>query len=58
MIYFDTRDLVGQIFLMEEDGDGLCCRARIIEVLDDHKKNVAHNPVLRKFKCLVGEDKF
>jgi hypothetical protein len=29
-----------------------------IEVLDDHKKNVANNPVLKKFKCLVGEDKF
>jgi hypothetical protein len=58
MIYFDTGDLVGQTFLMEEDDDGLCFRARIIEVLDDHEKNVANNPVLKKFKCLVGEDKF
>jgi hypothetical protein len=58
MIYFDTGDLVRQTFLMEEDNDGLCCRACIIEVLDDHKKNVANNPVLKKFKCLVGEDEF
>jgi hypothetical protein len=36
MIYFDTGDLVGRTFLMEEDDDGLCYRARIIEVLDDH----------------------
>ena len=36
MIYFDTGDFVGQTFLKEEDDDGLCCRARIIEVLDDN----------------------
>jgi hypothetical protein len=58
MIYFDTGDLVVQTFLMEEDDDGLRFRARIIEVLDDHDKNVANNPVLKKFKCLVGEDEF
>jgi hypothetical protein len=58
MIYFDTGDIVGQTFLMEEDDDGLCFCAHIIEVLDDHGKNVANNPVLKKFKCLVGEDKF
>jgi hypothetical protein len=43
---------------MEEDEDGLHCHARIIEVLDNHEKNVANNPVLKKFKCLVGEDEF
>jgi hypothetical protein len=58
IIYFDTGDLVGQTFLMEEDDDGLLCRARIFEVLDDHEKNVTNSPVLKKFKCLVGEDKF
>jgi hypothetical protein len=58
MICFDTGDLVGKAFLMEEDDDGLRFRACIIEVLDDHKKNVANNPVLKKFKCLVGEDEF
>jgi hypothetical protein len=58
MIYFETADLVGRTFLMEEDDDGLRCRARIIEVLDDHDKNVADNPVLKKFKCLVGEEEF
>jgi hypothetical protein len=58
MIYFDTGDLVGRTFLMEGDDDGLCQRARIIEVLDDHEKNVADNPVLKKFKCLIGEDEF
>jgi hypothetical protein len=58
MIYFDIGDLVGQTFLMEEDNDGLCCHTCIIEVLDDHEKNVANNPVLKKFKCLVGEDEF
>jgi hypothetical protein len=58
IIYFDVGDLVGRTFLMEEDDDGLCCRARIIEVLEDHKKNVADNLILKKFKCLVGEDEF
>jgi hypothetical protein len=59
MIYFDTGDLVRRTFLMEEDNDaGLCCCARIIEVPDNHEKNVADNPVLKKFKCLVGEDEF
>jgi hypothetical protein len=58
MIYFDTGDLVGQTFLIEEDDDGLRFRAHIIEVLDDHEKNVANNPVLKKFKCLAGEDDF
>jgi catabolite regulation protein CreA len=53
MIYFDTGDLAGRTFLMEEDDDGIRCRARIIEVLDDHEKNVADNPVLKKFKCLI-----
>jgi hypothetical protein len=58
MIYFETADLVGRTFLMEEDDDGLCCRAHIIEVLGDHGKNVTDNPVLKKFKCLVGEEEF
>jgi hypothetical protein len=58
MIYFDTGDLAGRTFLMQEDDDGLGYRARIIEVLDDHERNVANNPILKKFKCLVGEDKF
>jgi hypothetical protein len=58
MICFDTGDLVGRTFLMEEDDDGLRYRARIIEVLDDHEKNVADNPVLKKFKCLIGEEEF
>jgi hypothetical protein len=58
MIYFDTGDLVGRTFLMEEDDDGLRCRARIVEVIDDHENDVANNPVLKKFKCLVGEDEF
>jgi hypothetical protein len=43
---------------MEEDDDGLRFRTRIIEVLDDHEKYVAKNPVLKKFKCLAGEDEF
>jgi hypothetical protein len=43
---------------MEEDNDGLCCRARIIEAIDLHEKNVANNPNLKKIKCLVGEDQF
>jgi hypothetical protein len=30
-IYFDTGDLVGQIFLMEEYDDGLRCRPCIIK---------------------------
>jgi hypothetical protein len=58
MIYFDTGDPVERTFLMEEDDDGLCCRACIVEVLDGHKKNVADNPVLKKFKCLISEDDF
>jgi hypothetical protein len=58
MIYFDTGDLVGQTFLMEEDDDELCCRAHIVEVLDDHEKNVAINRVLEKCRCLVGKDEF
>jgi hypothetical protein len=59
MIYFDTGDLiVGQTFLIKEDDDGLRFRAHIIEVVDDHEKNVANNPVIKKFKCLVGEDEF
>jgi hypothetical protein len=59
MICSDTGDLAGQTFLMEEDDDGLCCCACIIEVLDDHEKNVADNaPALKKFKSLVREDEF
>jgi hypothetical protein len=58
MIYFDTGDLVWRTFLMEEEDDGLRCHACIIELLDDHDKNIANNPVLKKFKCLVGADEF
>jgi hypothetical protein len=59
MIYFDTGNLVGQTFLMGEADDGLRFCAHIIEVIDDHEKNVANNPVLKKFKrLLVGEDEF
>jgi hypothetical protein len=58
MIYFDIGDFVGRTFLMEEDNNGPRCHACIIEVLEDQEKNVADNPVLKKFKCLVGEDEF
>jgi hypothetical protein len=44
MIYLNTGDLVGRTFLMEEDDDGLRYGARIIEVLDDHEKNIANTP--------------
>jgi hypothetical protein len=43
MIYFEIGDLVGHTFMMEEDDDELRCRAHIIEVLEDHEKNVADN---------------
>ena len=58
MVYFETGDLVGRTFLMKEDDEGLRDRARIIEVLDNHDRNVADNPSLVKFKCLVGEEEF
>jgi hypothetical protein len=58
MVYFETGDLVGRTFLMKEDDEGLRDRARIVEVLDDHERNVADNPFLVKFKCLVGEAEF
>jgi hypothetical protein len=58
IIYFDTGDLVGRTFLMEKGDDGLRSRARILEVVDDHEKNVADNPVLKKFRCQVGEEEF
>ena len=58
MVYYDTADLVGRTFLMEEDDDGLRDRARIIEVLEDHDTDVATNPLLKKFRCVIGEDKF
>jgi hypothetical protein len=58
MIYFDTGYLVRQTFLMEEDDDGFCCHAHVIEVLADHEKNITNNLVLKKFKCPVGEDEF
>jgi hypothetical protein len=58
MVYFETGDLVGRTFLMKEDDEGLRERARIIEVIDDHERNVADNPFLIKFKCLVGEEEF
>jgi hypothetical protein len=58
MIYFDAGDLFGPMFFMKEDNDGLCSCARVIEVVEDHEQNVADNPTLKKFKCLVGEDEF
>ena len=56
MICFDTADLAGRALLKEADEDGLHCRARIVEVMDDHERNVSDNPVLKKFKCQVGEE--
>jgi hypothetical protein len=44
IIYFDTGDLVGRTFLMEEDDDGLCYRACIIEVLDDMRRTLLTTP--------------
>ena len=58
MVYFETRDLVGRTLLIKENDEGLRDRACIIEVLGDHKRNVANNPFLVKFKCLVGEEEF
>jgi hypothetical protein len=58
MIYFDTGDLIGRTFLMEKDDDRLRSRAQILEVIDDHEKNVADNPVLKKFRCQVDEEEF
>ena len=43
---------------MKENDEGLCGCAHIIEVLDDHERNVADNPFLIKFKCLVGKEEY
>jgi hypothetical protein len=32
--------------------------AHFVEVLEGHHEKVADNPVVKKFKCLVSEDKF
>jgi hypothetical protein len=58
MIYVDTGDLVGRTFLRDEGDDGLRSRVRIVEVLEDHERKTAENPLLMKFRCEVGDEAF
>jgi hypothetical protein len=58
MIYVDTGDLVGRTFLRKEGDDGLRSRVRIVEVLEDHERKTAENPLLMKFRCEVGDEAF
>ena len=54
-------ELLQRTFLMPPNDDGSRDRAKILEIINDHKertqKEIDQHPEMIKFKCIVGKDK-
>ena len=50
------EEMIDHTFLMPEQEDGSRVRAKIIERVQAHKDELAKDPDLIKFKCLVNDD--
>jgi hypothetical protein len=44
MPILDLNDLVGRTFLLPQQGDGQCFRARIVKALDDYESDLGTQP--------------
>ncbi len=51
-----TEDLIGRTFLKPPEEDGSRYRARIVAALEDKDDDLAKDPMLRKFRCQVGDE--
>lgn len=50
------EELLERTYLMPPEEDGTRVRAKIIEMVKEHRKGLESHPDLVKFKCLVNKD--
>ena len=58
MPIMNPEDLVGRIFLLDQQEDGQRFRARIVEAVNAHEDDVQNNPDLLKFRCSINNDQY
>jgi len=51
----DSSGLIGRTFLKPKEPDGTRLRATIVSLVDDIDKDLARQPELARFRCLVGD---
>jgi len=51
----DPSGLIGRTFLKPKEKDGARLRATIVSLVDDIDKDLARQPELIRFRCLVGD---
>jgi len=52
----DQQDLVGHTFLLDEQADGQCYQAKIVECVSDHEERNQMDPEHVLFCCTVNDD--
>jgi len=55
---FDPDNLVGRTYLKQPEEDGSRFRARIVERLASHDKDLAETPEMIQFRCKVSDDDY
>ena len=58
MPLFNSEDLVGNIFLLDEHDDGQQHRARIVKLIQDHTKKCENNNDHINFLCSINNDEY
>ena len=58
MAIMDPQDLVGHMFLMDEQDNGQCFHACIVECINKHEQG--HHTINKhiKFRCSVNDDEY
>jgi len=54
----NLQDLVGHTFLLDEQDDGQCFRAKIVEYVADHEEKNQTDPEHVPFHCTVNDDQY
>ena len=58
MPIIDPNDLVGRTFLLPQQEDGQCFRARIVKALDDYESDLGTQPDRIRFLCSAKDGDF
>ncbi|CAJ1950919.1 unnamed protein product [Cylindrotheca closterium] len=53
-----NRDLIGRIFLLEPDDEGYVHRAKIVDLIDQHKEKTTSQPEHIQFRVSVNDDEY
>jgi len=51
----DPDDMIDRSYLMPQSQDGSRVRAKVLEIVNEHKRTAIEHPELIKFRCLVND---